>query len=126
MRNRLRRFYIGFGWLSLQVIVCASNLVPLDTLAQTALTEPQGVQVFDTPSDGGGSLTVQWAPAPSDRSDMRYQVLVGEASASDPSAFTIIAEFPSNTHYIKDTKPRGGLEKPTKPGIKSWSEAGRG
>ncbi len=100
----MRRFYIGFGWFSLQLTVCASNLVPLDTLAQTALTEPQGVQVFDTPSDGGGSLTAQWAPAPSDGSDIRYQVLVGEASASDPSAFTIIMEFPSNTHYIKDTK----------------------
>ncbi len=104
MRSRLRRFYIGFGWFSLQLIVCASNLVPLDTLAQTALTEPQGVQVFDTSSDGGGSLTVQWAPAPSDGPDIRYQVLVGEASASDPSAFIIITEFPSNTHYIKDSK----------------------
>jgi hypothetical protein len=73
-------------------------------LAQSAVTAPQEVRVFDTPSDGGGSLTVQWAPAPSDGSDIRYQVLVGEASASDPSAFTIIAEFPSNTHYINDTK----------------------
>ncbi|MDH5739905.1 MAG: hypothetical protein OEY77_06225 [Nitrospira sp.] len=73
-------------------------------LAQSSVTAPQEVQVFDTPSDGGGSLTVQWAPAPSDGSDIRYQILVGEASARDPSAFAIIAEFPSNTHYIKDTE----------------------
>ena len=104
MRNRLRRFYIGFGWFSLQLIVCASNLVPLDTLAQTALTEPQGVQVFDTSSDGGGSLTVQWAPSSSDGPDMRYQVLVGDAAATDPAALTIVAEFPADTKYIKDSK----------------------
>ncbi len=73
-------------------------------LAQSSVTAPQEVRVFDTPSDGGGSLTVQWAPAPSDGSDIRYQVLVGEVSASDPSTFTIIAEFPANTRYIKDTK----------------------
>lgn len=72
--------------------------------SQPALTTPQTVQVFDTPSDGGGSLTVQWAPAPWDSPDVRYQVLVGDASATDPATFTVVAEFPANTKYVKDTR----------------------
>ncbi|MDF0677338.1 MAG: hypothetical protein P0120_23825 [Nitrospira sp.] len=72
--------------------------------AQSALTTPQDIQVFDTPSDGGGSLTVQWAPAPWDSPDVRYQVLVGDASATDPAIFTVVAEFPANTKYVKGTK----------------------
>jgi hypothetical protein len=65
---------------------------------------PQGVQVFDTPSDGGESLTVQWAPASWDSPDVHYQVLVGDATVTDPASLTIIAEFPANTKYVKDTK----------------------
>lgn len=72
--------------------------------AQSVLTAPHTVQVFDTPSDGGGSLTVQWAPAPWDSPDARYQVLLGDASATDPATFTVVAEFPANTKYVKDTK----------------------
>ncbi|MDF0666743.1 MAG: hypothetical protein P0119_11825 [Nitrospira sp.] len=72
--------------------------------AQAALTAPQDVHVFDTPSDGGGSLTVQWAPAPWDGLDVRYQVLVGDASATDPATFSVVAEFPANSKYVKDTK----------------------
>jgi hypothetical protein len=69
---------------------------------------------------------VQWAPAPSDRSDIRYQVLVGEASASDPSAFTIIAEFPSNTHYIKDTKTAWWTRKADKAWHQVVARSGKG
>ncbi|MDF0652999.1 MAG: hypothetical protein P0121_16200 [Nitrospira sp.] len=72
--------------------------------AEAALTAPQDVKVFDTPSDGGGSLTVQWSPAPWDSPDVRYQVLVGEASATDPATFAVVAEFPANSKYVKDTK----------------------
>jgi hypothetical protein len=72
--------------------------------AQSSVTAPQDVRFFDTPSDGGGSVTVQWAPASWDGPDVRYQVLVGDASATDPATLTIAVEFPSNTHYVKDTK----------------------
>ncbi len=81
-----------FGWL------CST------VFAQSSLTAPQDLHVFDTPNDGGGSLTVQWAPMPGDGPDIRYQVLVGQAPAADPTTFTIMAEFPSNTKYVKDTK----------------------
>lgn len=72
--------------------------------AQPSLPAPQDVRVFDTPNDGGGSLTVQWPPSPSDGPDIRYQILVGEAAATDPTTFPVIAEFPATTNYVKDTK----------------------
>lgn len=93
-----------FVWPLLALVFCASSLVPPFTSAETAISAPQEVGVFDTPNDGGGSLTVQWAPAPWDGPDVRYQVLVGETAATDPSTFTIMAEFPANTKYVKDTE----------------------
>ncbi len=77
---------------------------PSVALAQVSLTPPQGVQVFDTPNDGGGSLTVVWAPGSSDSPDVRYQVLLGESGVTDPAAMKIVAEFPANTRYVKDAK----------------------
>jgi len=59
---------------------------------------------MDTPNDGGESLTVLWAPSPLDGPDGRYQVLFGEASATDPTALKVIAEFPANTRYVKEAK----------------------
>lgn len=103
VRRKLKKGCTISAWFSL-LIVCMLNLWPPYTLAQAPITAPQHVQVFDTPNDGGESLTVQWSPAPWDSPDIRYQVLVGEASAVDPATFTIIAEFPSNTKYVKDTK----------------------
>ena len=52
---------------------------------------------------GGGSLTVQWAPVSGEGSDIHYQVLIGEATATDPATFTIVTEFPANTNYVKQT-----------------------
>lgn len=80
------------------------SCVPPDAVAQPSLTAPQDVRAFDTPNDGGGSLTVQWAPASWDGPDVRYQVLVGEGSAMDPATFTIMADFPANTMYVRDTE----------------------
>lgn len=77
---------------------------PSVALAQVSLTPPQDVQVFDTPNDGGGSLTVVWAPGSSDSPDVRYQVLLGESGVTDPAAMKIVAEFPANTRYVKDAK----------------------
>jgi len=94
----------GSVWLALFVIFCVSCWLPPEISAEASISAPQDVQVFDTPNDGGGSLTVQWAPAPSDAPDVRYQVLVGDAVATDPSAFAIVAEFPANTKYVKDDK----------------------
>ena len=72
--------------------------------ATSAVTAPSDLQVVDSPNDGGGSLTVVWAPSPSDSSETQYQVLLGEAGATDPSALKVVAEFPANTRYVKDAK----------------------
>jgi hypothetical protein len=73
-------------------------------VAQTMLAPPQDLQVFDTPNDGGESLTVSWAPGSSDSPDVRYQVLVGEADVTDPAALKLVAEFPANSHFVKEAK----------------------
>ena len=36
---------------------------------------------------------------------MKYRVLLGEgAAASDPGALKTVAEFPSNSHYVREAK----------------------
>jgi hypothetical protein len=65
---------------------------------------PVGLRVIDTPNDGGESLTVLWAPNPWDGPDATYQVLIGEAGAGDAAALKMIAEFPANTRYVKESK----------------------
>ena len=85
------------------------------------LTPPQQFQVFDTPSDGGGTLTMTWAPADYDGSDAKYQVFVNgpgiapassaplaEGDAGSPPAtelvWRLVAEFPSSKKYVRDVK----------------------
>lgn len=80
------------------------NVLASHPSAEPLITAPQDVRVFDTPNDGGESLTVQWAPASWDGPDVRYQVLVGDASITDPQKLTVVSEFPSNSKYVKDTK----------------------
>jgi hypothetical protein len=73
--------------------------------APEELTAPDTIRVFDTPSDGGGSLTVVWPPVSYDSSEVWYQVLLGEAADNiDPSSLAVVAEFPANTHYVRETK----------------------
>jgi hypothetical protein len=63
------------------------------------------VQVFDTPNDGGGSLTVTWAPAPHDGPGTRYLIMVGEAGASpNMEGMTVVADIPSDSHYARDVR----------------------
>lgn len=104
MSRRLKPAYAGSVFLLALTTFCTLSLLSAYASAQTPIMAPQGVQVFDTPSDGGESLTVQWAPASWDSPDVHYQVLVGDATVTDPASLTIIAEFPANTKYVKDTK----------------------
>jgi hypothetical protein len=92
-----------FSWLVL-VVACVSAFFPWVASAQTALSPPQDLLAFDTPNDGGASVTVSWAPGLSDSPDVRYQVLVGDAGVTDPAALKIVAEFPANTHFVKEAK----------------------
>ncbi len=73
-------------------------------LAESTLLPPQDVRVIDTPNDGGGSLTVLWAPAPYDSAAVKYQILLGESPSADPTTMKVVAEFPANTHYVRENK----------------------
>ena len=73
--------------------------------AQEPLSPPQDLRVFDTPSDGGGSLTLVWSPDAFDSKDARYQVLLSQGTGIlDPSTFKVVAEFAADTHYIRESK----------------------
>ena len=96
MSRRQPRLRILF--LAIAMLACLPSLV-------SAQTPPQRLRVSDTPSDGGGSLTVLWAPSASDSAAWKYQILLHEGSVpSDPSAWKIVAEFPANTRYVREGK----------------------
>ena len=96
------------GILLLAAALCLSVLpVFAQTDAQTkkTLSPPQDVRAFDTPSDGGGSLTVIWSPAPYDSAATRYQILLSEGTTvADLAAMKVVAEFPANQHYVRESK----------------------
>lgn len=83
------------------VLLLCTLLIPLTAHAETPLTPPQQVQVFDTLNDGGGSLTATWAKADREDKNLRYQVLLHEPTAGEPKA---IAEFTSDSHHVRDAK----------------------
>ena len=96
MSRRQPRLRILF--LAIAMLACLPSLV-------SAQTPPQRLRVIDTPSDGGGSLTVLWAPSASDSAAWKYQILLHEGSVpSDPSAWKIVAEFPADTRYVREGK----------------------
>jgi hypothetical protein len=76
-----------------------------DIQTKTPLAPPQDVRVFDTPSDGGGSLTVLWSPASDDSAETKYQILLSEGTtAPDPATMKVVAEFPANQRYVREFK----------------------
>ena len=108
LRNRcpVTRLSPGFvlallNWFP--ALLCLAGIFSY-SLAHAALPAPIDVQVIDTPNDGGGSLTLVWAPSSSDGPEAQYQVLFGEGGVSDPASLKVIAEFPANTRYVKDAK----------------------
>ncbi|GMV49344.1 MAG: hypothetical protein NBKEAIPA_01332 [Nitrospirae bacterium] len=90
--------------LLLFILLCAlwtATFAP----AQASPAPPQHLQVFDTPSDGGGSLTVLWAPSAADSATAKYQVLFHEGVAPRNQAdWKVLAEFPANSHYVREAK----------------------
>jgi hypothetical protein len=84
---------------------CLALFGQANAQAETQFSAPQEVRVFDTPSDGGNSLTVVWSSSPYDSKEIRYQVLLSDGTDNAaPSSFKVIEEFPSNTHYVRDSK----------------------
>ncbi len=94
------------GPLTTIIVLLTSALFagPAPGLAQSSLAPPQHLRLYDTPNDGGASLTVVWASSPSDKPDVRYQVLLGEPGVTDPAMMKVLIEFPADTHYVKDAK----------------------
>lgn len=87
------------------LITALVGFTPQLLLAEATLAPPQQLQVGDTPSDGGGSLTATWASSPSDSATGKYQVLLHEGGApSDATAWKVVAEFPANSHYVREAK----------------------
>ncbi len=72
--------------------------------AESLLAPPRDLRVIDTPNDGGGSLTVLWAPAPYDSAAVKYQILLGESPSADPATMKVVAEIPANTHYVRENR----------------------
>lgn len=79
-------------------LVIVSGAVPTQS---ATLLPPQDVQAYDTPNDGGGSLTLTWAPAEYDGPGVQYQVLV-ETVSPPAGRPMVIATFPSDTRYVRD------------------------
>jgi hypothetical protein len=75
------------------------------TILQAVVSAPQDLRVFDTPSDDGSSLTVLWAPGAGETAADRYQVLLAQGDPpADPAAWKVVAEFPANSHYVRNVK----------------------
>ena len=66
--------------------------------ALAATPAPEGFRALDTPNDAGRSLGLVWKASPADRADRIVQVWVAE---SPVAPFKKVAEFPSNTRYVK-------------------------
>ncbi len=87
------------------LISAALALIPPLLWAESVLPLPQKLRVFDTPSDGGGSLTALWASSTFDSATGRYQVLLHEGGVPpDLTGWKVVAEFPANSHYVREAK----------------------
>ena len=96
-------------------LLCPAHL---DLLFAASVIAPSDLQVFDTPNDGGGSLTVIWPPSAADHPDAHYEILLGEAGAADPAGLKVIAEFPADTRYVKESKSAWW----TRPADRTWHQ----
>jgi hypothetical protein len=66
--------------------------------APPSLAPPEGFRAFDTPNDAGKSVSLIWKASASDSQGRTIQVWAAE---SPHGAFQKVAEFPSNTRYVK-------------------------
>ena len=87
------------------IAALAFLLIPAVTFAQQPLLPPQHVKAIDTPSDGGGAITLVWSASPYDGPGVRYEIRMinGEPGRTAGSG-KVIADFPSDTHYMRDAK----------------------
>ena len=93
-------------WTRYLLATLAFIVVPAVTFSQQPSQAPQGVKACDTPSDAGGAITLAWSAASYDGPGVRYQIRMtnGENPATTVVGGKVIAEFPSDTHYVRDAK----------------------
>ena len=90
------------GWARPLLLAVALVAAWPASLWASGVSAPREVRVFDSPNDGGGGLTVTWAPEPGEGPSVHYHVLLAEAK--DGAQAKQLAEFPANSHYAKDIK----------------------
>jgi len=88
-----------------------SEIPASPTPAPPVLAPPAGVEVYDTPDDAGGNITVEWEPSPDDTGpDGRatgYEIFRSE---SRDSGFESIACVPGGTTNYVDNSAVNGVE----------------
>lgn len=89
----------------LALVTIAFGIFPAIALAQETISPPQQVRAFDAPSDAGGVIALVWSASPYDGPGVRYSIRMRESeeAARGPDA-KVIAEFPSDTRYVRDAK----------------------
>jgi len=91
LSNPLVRSILAFAFLAFS---------PSNAVAAPTVTPPAEVRAFDAPSDGGGAVWIVWSKATYDGPEVRYYISM--AAGTEPPR--VIAEFPSNSHYVRDAK----------------------
>src|SRR5437879_6634637 len=83
-----------------QVIIAPTLLLLLflGAPALAAIPAPEGFRALDTPNDAGKSLSLVWNAFAADRADRIVQVWMADRP---DGPFKKVAEFPSNTRYVK-------------------------
>jgi hypothetical protein len=105
VRGELARYF--FLW----IIVAVGIVPPLVPLEAAELIPPEGFRAFDTPNDGGGSITLTWRCSPSDSPEVDYVLYIANAPEGPWQEATSIR---SDTHYKSDTLERFGLRRKNK------------
>ncbi len=111
----------GLKQLSIVFILLGSTI----WLAWISLVSPsypplyrEDFAAFDTPNDGGESLTIVWAPSSAESPDASYQVLLGDGGATDAASLKPVAEFPVSSRMVKDVKAAWW----TRPAERNWHQ----
>jgi hypothetical protein len=82
-------------------------ILSLLILFQLVSAPPPSVKAYDTPNDGGGSITVEWELSPDDSLITRYEVYRAEVSKeNEPKEVTFVAR---GRNKIQDNQVKNGV-----------------
>lgn len=80
---------------------------------------PTGVRAYDTPNDGGGSITVEWQLSPDDSLVTRYEIFRMEGSPTAPPVS--IGFVLRGNHIYQDGEVRNGT--PYYYFVRAWADS---